>query len=143
MKNRLGHIFIQFLIVTLAGLGGVQAGSLCSADCVLCEAPGPVSAVSCCDDMLSPDQDDMVSVKSSAGSSSAGCDHGEFCSVIDYPLDAGINSSNLFDDFVLHKTPAVSYERLPVIYLKADVVLHPPPDHVFPPLYTRNCSYLI
>jgi hypothetical protein len=141
MKKRLGHIVIQFLIVTLAGLGSVNAGSsLCAPDCALCEV---TISVSCCDDMSSADHEDTVSIKAVPESSTAGCPHGEICSEINYPVEAGITSSSLFDDFVFHTTAAVFHEPSRISSLNPPVVPLLPPDSSSPPLYTRNCSYLI
>ena len=141
MRNRLRHIIITFLIATIVGMGSVQAGvGLCSADCVLCAAP---AAVSCCDALPSADHEEMASVRPAAKSSAADCPHGELCSVMNYPKDTGITSANLFDGSVLLSTAPGIFEKPPVSYLQPDVLPHLPPDSSFPPLYIRNCSYLI
>ncbi len=142
MRNRLRYILITFLIVTLAGLGSAQAGvRLCSNDRVLCEAPA--AAVSCCVDGLSVDHGKMLSVKPAEKFSAVDCPHGELCAVMNYPTDVGINSSNLFDDGVLLTNAPALLERSLVTYLQPAFLPHPPPEDAFPPLYTRNCSYLI
>ena len=142
MRNRLRYILITFLIVTLAGLGSALAGvRLCSYDCVLYAAPA--AAVSCCDDGLSVDHGNMVSVKPAEKFSAVDCPHGELCAAMNYPTDAGINSSNLFDDGALPANAPAFLEQSLVTYLQPVFLPHPPPEDAFPPLYTRNCSYLI
>jgi len=141
MRKSLHHIFIQFLIVTLAGLGGLQAGSsLCAADCDLYEAP---AVVSCCDDMSSANHGDMVSVKPVPEPSAADCSHGELCSVMNYPVEAGISSLNLFDDVGLPTASPAVYENSFVARLYSPPASASAPDSAFLALYTRNCSYLI
>ena len=141
MRNRFHHIIVTLLLVTLGGLGSAQAGGgLCSAACALCAAP---AAASCCDAMSSAGHEEVVSANPAVKSSAADCPHGELCSVMDYPADAGITSSPLFDAGVLLISAPVFVERPLLSYLQPDFLPHTPPDDPFCPLYIRNCSYLI
>lgn len=138
MSSRLSHTIISLLVILVVSLGTSIAGSpVCPPKC-----PDCVVVPACCADM---DDSSASGTKGAADHSSGwgGCSHDRICHNDFQPIDvSAVGGTFEYDNAFIqsHLGSQIHHN----IYYKATVrVLPEPPLENSPPLFLRNCSFLI
>lgn len=139
MKKVSLHIFIQFLILAFVSLGFGQAGmTSCPPQCPHCLVE---VAASCCADGTHANRAHSDTGKTKSEQSDS-CDQDAFCPGTTEQEEAIAGFSQYPKDF---HHPLTSVFRVAQVFSasNAAIVRYNPPPHKSPPIYDRNCSYLI
>ena len=138
MRSRLSHTVISFLLILVVSLGTALAGSsVCPSDCPEC------AVVHVCCEAMAENPEPATSKMADHFPERTDCSHEGICLDGFQPIDfSSANSSFEYDSVLIQSY--LSFD-IPLGFLgrAASQVLPHFSLEKYPPLYLRNCSFLI
>ncbi len=138
MRSRLSKTIILFLLILAVSIGtSFAGGTLCSTDCPECRV-----VPSCCATMAdSPEHGSGKAADHLPGKTD--CSHDGICRKNVQSIDMSVATGQLEYDYALVQSHLSSEVQLDLICSNFSPVPPQFPLEKVPPLYLRNCSFLI